>query len=226
MDAERDPETARDRDSETERQTGMGATDSEMGEPVGQQDLDTQRNTESETGRHLHLRDREMQRHGERLGGRETEVRRCPASPQTRQTGLGSPLPLPPGGARPQTTGPCPDRALTLSGSWGLGWLGPGVGGEGRPPEAWPWPPPSDSPSSLDLLLPASLWGLCALPACFLLCRGRGQAFTEHLLDVPEMPPAPPDTLLSPLSLPLCPLLVLPGLLAPFLGKDGHLLSS
>lgn len=50
MDAEGDPERARDRDSETERQTGMGAIDSEMGEPVGQQDLDTRRNTESETG--------------------------------------------------------------------------------------------------------------------------------------------------------------------------------
>lgn len=182
MDAERDPETARDRDSETERQTGMGAIDSEMREPVGQQDLDTQRNTESETGRHLHLRDREMQRHGERLGGRETEIRRCPASPKTRQTGLGSPLPLPPGGARPQTTGPCPDRALTLLGQLGAGLAGPRCWGGGAATRSLalastlrlfllPRPPPSSLPlgslptPSLLSALPGKGTGIYRAPA-------------------------------------------------------------
>lgn len=97
-----------------------------------------------------------------------------------------------------RTMGPCP----VGRGSWA--WAGPRL--------------PPRTPASL----PRAPW----LPACFPLSREKRQAFTEHLLYVPEMPPCLSWQPLVSLSLPLRPLLVLPALRAPFLRGNGHLLSS
>lgn len=147
------------------------------------------------------LRDGETQsqRQIQRQGGAPT-----PPSSAPDTADKGSPFPP----ARPCQA---PDNApLSWLQSRQLeGRLGPG--GRGSHQEAELWPLPSDSTSS-------------SWPR-FLVSAYSHSACMEHLLCVPEMPPC--LSWHSLVSCPfLCPLLVLPVLLAPFLGGNWHLLSS